>query len=662
MRRIRSFLAATLAVLAGCGGARPVSEGPETTASAEPSTDGPPRPEDVPSVDEPELGLAGASEPDVVRYLMVRRAWAPRLSPDGARLAFRTAITGEPQLWTVDADGGWPRQLTFGHPVTFHAWAPTGEHILYGTDRGGNEREGYYLVSPDGTHERELLPPTEAFRVFGGFSRDGRRIAYATTEGGSASFDLHVMELATGEDRRVYEGRLGLYVAAWRPDGEALVIGETRGEDANDLHLLDLRSGELTTLFAPEGEDEASAFESIAWKPDGSGFYLASDRGRNLRGLAFVDASSGALSWVETPERDVERVSLSNDGRWLAWTENDGGRSALRVRDLERDRMLEPPEGLPRGIYAPTFAREADVMAIAVGSPRIPGDVWVWRLSDGTLARATHSTLAGLDPDALVEPTHVDFEARDGETLHGLLYLPPEGAAERTPPVLLHVHGGPTAQARPRFSAILQYLLARGIAVLDLNFRGSTGYGKRYARLDNRRRRPDAVNDMADALDWLARDGRVDAERAAVMGGSYGGYMTFAALVTFPRRFAGGVSFVGVSNWITALEGASPQLRASDRLEYGDIEDPEDRAFFEQLSPITHVDRLERPLLVSHGANDPRDPVSESDRFVRAAREQGVEVEYVRFEDEGHGVRHLRNRVYLYRRVAAFLEHVLEVR
>ncbi|HET9225906.1 MAG TPA: prolyl oligopeptidase family serine peptidase, partial [Thermoanaerobaculia bacterium] len=233
---------------------------------------------------------------------------------------------------------------------------------------------------------------------------------------------------------------------------------------------------------------------------------------------------------------------------------------------------------------------------------------------------------------------------------------PPPGIK---PPVLLGVHGGPTAQARPTYDEVFQYLLTRGIAVLDLNFRGSTGYGKAFSRLDNQRQRPNAVRDMADTLDFLARDGRVDASRAAVMGGSYGGYMTFAALTAFPDRFRAGVSFVGVSNWITALEGAAPSLKASDRIEYGDIDDPDDRKFFEQLSPIANVARVKAPLMVVHGANDPRDPVTESDAFVEGVRQNGGTVEYLRFPDEGHGLRKLANRVTAYRRVAAFLERTL---
>ena len=622
---------------------------PEQTAGDE--GNGAPRPEDVPEVGPVAIGLAGADEPDVVRYLMVRSAWAGHLAPDGSWLAYGTSVTGAPQLWVV-GDDGVPQQRTFGEPITFHAVSPTGEHILYGTDRGGNEREGYYLATPDGRHERELLPPTDSFRRFGGFSRDGRRIAYATTPEGAATFEIHVMDLETGDDRLVHRGRLGFYVAAWRPDGGALVIGETRGEDANDLHLLDVESGELRTLFAPD--DDPSSYGPIAWKPDGSAFYMVCDQGRDFSGIALVDPEGVELTWVHTPERDVEDLALSHDGRLLVWTENDGGRSALIVREGERARAL--PEALPRGIYGIGFAERANVMSIDVESPRIPGDLWVWNLDRNELRRATHSTLAGLDPDRLVEPIHETFEARDGVMLRGLLYLPP---GVENPPVVLDIHGGPTAQARPEFLAVQQYLVARGIAILDLNFRGSTGYGKAYARLDNGRLRPNAINDMEDALRWLERDGRVDASRAAVMGASYGGYMAFAALVTFPTTFRGAVSHVGVSNWVTALDGASPELRASDRLEYGDIDDPDDRAFFEQLSPITHINRIERPLLVSHGANDPRDPVSESDRFVIEARRRGVDVEYVRFPDEGHGVRHLRNRVHLYRRVAAFLERIL---
>ena len=281
-------------------------------------------------------------------------------------------------------------------------------------------------------------------------------------------------------------------------------------------------------------------------------------------------------------------------------------------------------------------------------------------LLTGGLARVTESTLAGLDPSKFVTPEAVTFPSHDGLTVHGLLYMPSSTTAERRAPVVLNVHGGPTSQARPAFSGVTQYLVARGYAVLDLNFRGSTGYGKRYTRLDNGRLRPNAVKDMGAAVEWLAKSGRpVNASKVAVMGGSYGGYMTYAALALLPDKFAAGVSFVGVSNWVTALAGASPELKASDRIEYGNVDDPSDLEFFKELSPFTHVAQVRAPLLVSHGANDPRDPVTESDQFVRAIRERGGEVEYMRWPDEGHQIRKLSNRVTAYRRVAAFLARTL---
>ncbi len=261
----------------------------------------------------------------------------------------------------------------------------------------------------------------------------------------------------------------------------------------------------------------------------------------------------------------------------------------------------------------------------------------------------------------MVVPTHYSFPARDGTVIHGLLYRPPQQTGDSPAPVLLSVHGGPTAQATPRFNGAHQYLLTRGIAIFDLNYRGSSGYGKSFARLNDRRLRDTELYDLEDAVEWLGRQEGLDAGRVAIMGGSYGGYLTMVGVTRLLALFTSGVAFVGVSNWITALEGASPGLAASDRIEYGDINDPLDREFFRHISPINHVSAVRAPVMVLHGANDPQDPVTESDQFVRAIRERGGEVEYLRFPDEGHSIRKLSNRIIAYRRIAAFLERTLGI-
>ena len=655
-----------------------------------------PAPEDVPAPVAADIGLAGARCPDISRYLNARAAGAPSLSPDGRWLAYRTSTTGTPQIWVAETRSGGapPQQITFGESVTFHEWSPDGQWIAYGVDRSGNEREGFYLISPDGTRERELLAPSESFRAWGGFSRDGRQAAFSATDPGGDDFHVYTLDLSANPIRpvKVHEGRAGTYVASWRPDGTGLILTKTRGEDANDVLYLDLRTRRAEMLFEPK---EAASYGSFAWTPDGRGFYVATDQDRDFAGLALYDMQARRLEWVETPARDVEQVRLSSDGRWLVWTENADGFSEIHLRDRQAGRaetvaVREPPtpnsaQLVPvRGVVGQVeVAERAPVFTFSMSGPGVPGDIWVLEPAAGggrpsatvrrrgagspanTSAvplprRITHSTLAGLDPSKFVTPEAVSFPSHDGVTIYGLLYLPRGATPNRRAPVVLNVHGGPTGQARPSFGSVTQYLVARGYAVLDLNFRGSTGFGKKFARLDNGRLRPNAVKDMAAAVDWLKQSRHpVNASKAAVMGGSYGGYMTYAALALLPDKFDAGISFVGVSNWVTALEGASPALKASDRIEYGNIDDPSDREFFKELSPITHVKNVRAPVLVSHGANDPRDPVTESDQFVRAIRERGGEVEYLRWPDEGHSIRKLSNRVNAYRRVARFLERTL---
>jgi dipeptidyl aminopeptidase/acylaminoacyl peptidase len=640
-----------------------------STAQAQVQTPGP---QDVPQPVPGDVGLAGSSQPDIARYLNVRVASAPSLSPDGRWLSYLTGTTGQPQLWVVrglacPSMGCAPRQLTFGEQsVTFHEYSPVGDWIIYGTDRAGDEREGFYLITSDGLSERELLPPSNAYRVFGGWSPDGRRIAFASTERNGVDFDIYVMDIkqdgTPSAPRRVYEGKAGIYVASWRPDGGALLLTETRGEADNNVYLLDLANGNVETIFKPE---DAAAYGPFAWTPDSRGFYVVTNQGRDLASLAHYDVATKRLRWFVESRHEIEGLAMTPDGRWIAWTTNENGYSRVVVRNMAAPgaapRYATMTPALPRGIYSIAFAKRAPVLSIRIGGPRVPGDVWLWDARTGATSRATESATGGLDASSFVEPEALSFKSFDGETVYGLLYLPRNIRSGTKPPVLLGVHGGPTSQARPAYSSSFQYLLSRGIAVFDLNFRGSTGYGKRFTRLDNQRLRPNAVKDMAAALDFLQSTGRVDATRASVMGGSYGGYMTFAAVTQLPDRFKSGVGFVGVSNWVTALEGASPQLKASDRIEYGNIDDPEDRKFFTELSPITHVKNVRAPLMVLHGANDPRDPVTEADQLVRAIRQQGGEVEYLRFPDEGHGIRKLTNRITAYRRIATFLHRTLAV-
>lgn len=616
-----------------------------------------PYPDDIPEASSASPGLAGKKPYDIVRFLMTRGPGNVQLSPDGQHTAYVSSVTGKPQLFTVAEGARTPTQITFGRAVTAYAWSPDGAWLLYASDRDGNEREGYSLISPDGTRERQLSQSSKAFLSFGGFASDGSAIAYSSTERNGVDFDVYVRNLDGGEAKRIFEGRFGFYAAGWQPGGRNMLLSETRGEDGNNLYVLDADSGEVEVLFKPEG-DSGSAYESFAWLEDGSGFYLATNHEREYLGLAFYDFAKRRLTMLRTPDHDIGNVSLFGSDRYLAWTVNEGGYDRLRVLDLASDKTLDVPE-FPPGVYALSGAKDADRLSVRITGPRTPGEAWHWDIGERPV-RALSPTLAGIEPALLVIPETVQFAARDGVTLHGLLYRPENLEPSVRPPLMLKVHGGPSGQARPRFDGVIQYLVGRGYAVFDFNFRGSTGYGKTFARLDNGRLRPDAVHDIEEAVQWLSESASVDPTRMAIMGGSYGGYLTNAAVGEYPGMFKAAVSFVGVSDWVRALEEASPALKASDRIEYGDINDPDDRAFFAEISPIAKAHLVRTPMVVVHGANDPRDPVTESDNLVTAVRAEEVEVRYLRFADEGHGLRKLGNRITAYREIADFLDEKLK--
>ena len=613
-------------------------------------------PDDIPVAQPVTVGLAGQQPADVVRYLLAAGAGTARMSPDGETLAFSWSISGEPQLWTIDRQGGFPSQLTFGGGVTFFEWTPDGSALIVGRDAEGNEREGYYLLSKDGSVERQVLPLSDAFRRFGMFSSDGQQIIYSSTERNGRDFDIYVADVASGNSRRVFESTFGFFPSAWQPGGDLVVVSETRGEDANDVHLLNLASGELTPLFTPE---IAADYSSFAWLPDGSGFYVSTNVDREFNALAFYSLEDRQLSVVDAPGHDVGNLQLSGDGKYLLWTTNEDGYSVIHGMNRQSGQRLTVPD-LAKGVYALDMAQDTASVAVRVSGPATPGDIYLWDVETGDVGKPVTASLGGLDPDSFVTPESLRYPARDGVELQGLLYLPENAGAGSTPPVVVQVHGGPTGQSRPSFRPIEQYLVNNGIAVFAVNVRGSTGFGKTYARLDNQEKRLDSVRDLVDTVAFLSRDSRVNAQRIAVMGGSYGGYMVNAVLGSYPGVFDAGASMVGVSDWVRALQEASPGLKASDRIEYGDIREERWQKFYAENSPINNADKINVPLLVSHGANDPRDPVTESDRIVEAVRANGNEVTYLRFPDEGHAIRKRSNRVTFYRTLSAFLERQLK--
>lgn len=608
-----------------------------------------------------QVGLAGSDPANIARYLLARGASGARLSPGGEHVAFRYSVTGVPQLWVSRATGGAPQQLTYGNGVTFFRWMPDGSGLIYGADNDGNEQESYYFVAANGVSERLLLPAVEGgFRSFGDISSNGTEAVFASTERNGLDFDIYKADLSSGETIMLFQGEFGFSAGAISPNGQHVIVTETVGEDSDNLFVMRLDNGEMTALSAPAPRAN-HADGGFAWLPDSSGFYFASNVDREFSAVHFYDAATNEIRVAFETPRDAGGIELCGSGAgYLAFTENVDGFETLHVRDLESGEAVTTPS-LPDGIYGISCAPGTDRMSINVNGWRTPGDIIVWDMDRNTISRTFEATLAGLNPERFVRPESVRITARDGVEVQGLLYLPDatSQAGDTVPPILFSVHGGPTAQSMATFDPIVQYHVDRGIAVFEPNVRGSTGFGRTYVTLDDKDKRRDSVRDLIDMADYLRAGGRVDMDRAAVAGGSYGGYMVNAVLALYPDTFSAGVSLFGVADWVTALQIASPALQASDRIEYGDIREQKWIDYYTENSPLRLADKIQVPVLFSHGVMDPRIDIYETEVMVKTLRANGVEAPYIRIEDEGHGWRKLSNRLFYYRQQAAFLEEVL---
>ncbi|AWL12525.1 Oligopeptidase B [Saliniradius amylolyticus] len=602
------------------------------------------------------VGLAGEQKTDIARYIMAANEGviSAALSPSGERVAFLWAITGEPQVWQVPVGGGMPQRLTYGNGVSFFDWLDN-QTLIYGADNDGNEQEGFYTISADGSKERRLIPAKSGdFRRYGGVTASGDTIAYASTARTGSDFDIYLADRSTGQATRIVDGVFGYSVDSISPNGRYLVITEDVGEDGSNLYLFDRQEDEFTELSKPKRR--AYHADSV-WLDDNSGFYFLSSKDREFKNVFFYDVNTTALTAVVEEDVSIETLALCGEQQQqLVWTENHAGFSQLKGRNLKSKKPLDF-KPLPEGVYR--VQCPSGHMLVEVSGWQTPGTFMVWEEQTQRWLQPVPTSLAGVPRENLVKPESVTMPARDGTELQGLLYLPRNISASEKPPVVFFVHGGPTAQSRPVFDAVVQYHVNQGMAVFEPNVRGSTGFGFSYLSLDDRENRLDSIRDLVDMLQALGERGVVDANRAAVVGGSYGGYAVNAVLANYPGHFKAGASLFGVADWVTALTIASPGLRASDRIEYGDINKPEWKAFYEKNSPINQADNITVPVLYSHGVQDPRIDIAETEKMVRILRNNGVPAPYIRIPDEGHGWRKLKNQLFYYRYQAEFLKQQL---
>lgn len=592
----------------------------------------------------------------LARYQQSRSAAVSDWLPDGS-LLIATRFGATAQLHRVKAPGMARTQLTFAaEPIAGGRVIPGTDKIVFSRDTGGDEWFQLYVMGPDGATVQLTEPGTRNDGPVP--AKDGSRLYWSQAVRGSGDYAILAASPTDPASRRVvYRGTGAIGPADVSADGRTLLIQRSISNREDELFTLDIASATLT----PIAKGPRANLSGARFVRGGRAVLAVSNRGSDVQRLVEIDVATGAMTPVSPASKwNVEGFDLSDDERVLAYSMNEDGYSTVVVQDFRTRRALAQPT-FPRGVIGGArLNADGSKLAVTVSSMAGPGDVYSWDIAAGRLDRWTESEIGPIDRATLPEPRLVRFASFDRLSVPAFVYRPRNVAAGVRTPVLISIHGGPEAQARPGWSpSIASMVNTLGVTVIVPNVRGSDGYGTRYLDMDNGPLRENSVKDIGALLDWIAKQPDLDPARVAVMGGSYGGYMSLAAMTMYSDRLAGGIDLFGIGDWVTFLEKTEAYRRDNRRAEYGDERDPKMRAVFARISPRANVHRITKPMLIEQGANDPRVPRQESEQMVAALRARGVPVSYLLFADEGHGWRKKPNQDLAQQVEMAFLQRVL---
>jgi len=547
------------------------------------------------------------------------------------------------QLHRVAMPIGAREQLSFEAEPVNGSWSPTGDVIRVSKDVGGSEFFQLYTLAGG---RLTMVTDGRSRNNFGAWSHDGRWIGYSSTRRNGTDSDLYVVDPRNpSTNRMVAEVQGGGWgIDDFAPDGRSVVVSQGISVTKSNLFTLDLSGGAMR----PIGDHSRDvAYGTAEYAPDGT-LWVTSDEGSDFQRLGTIDVATGRFTPVVTDINwDVTSYDIAPDGSFIAFATNEAGISRLRLLDT-RSRRVRIVTGLPSGVIGGLEVAPWGAIGFSLTSARSASDAYSVDSRTLAVTRWTRSETGGLDPERNAEPELIEVRSFDGERVSGFLYRPDPARFPGRRPLIVNIHGGPESQFRPGFLGRNNYLINElGIAIFYPNVRGSTGYGKRFVSLDNGPAlRENSVKDIGAFLDRLAADPALDAGRFAVTGGSYGGYMCYAAAIRYGDRLRAANCVVAISNWVTFLENTQSYRRDLRRVEYGDERDPAQRAALMAISPLTRVSELRIPLMVVTGANDPRVPASEAEQMVRAVRDAGRPAWHLIGQNEGHGFAKKENQDY----------------
>ncbi|WP_343632703.1 S9 family peptidase [Roseateles sp.] len=595
----------------------------------------------------------------IEQFMATTSVTGASFSADEKRILFSSNVTGVFNVYSISVDGGEPVALTTSKTDTHYGvgYFRNDDRVLYTRDKGGDENNHLYVRELDGS-EKDLTPGEKVKAGFSGWGQDGNSFYVTTNERDPRFIDLYRYDAKTYARELVYRNDDGMAVFGVSGDGRWVALGRTNTTADSDVYLYDTQSKQTQHLTPHEG---VASFSAAGFDPESKTLLILSNQGSEFTRLQAYDLASGQTREMEKADWDIVYSVFSRDGRYRVTGINADSSLELRIVTAADGKPVALPK-LPGGeLRGVSFSRTSQRMAFYLNGDRSPSNLYVYDFGTKRAKQLTQSLSKEIDPEELVEGRIVRFKSFDGMVIPSVYYQPKEASPTHKVPAVLYVHGGPGGQTMRGYNATIQYLVNHGYAVLGINNRGSSGYGKSFFTADDGKHGREPLWDCIEAKTYLAGTGVIDPERIGIMGGSYGGYMTLAAMAFRPEAFKVGIDIFGVSNWLRTLESIPPYWESFRKALYQEIGDPvKDKEMLIATSPLFHAKEIRKPLMVIQGKNDPRVIKPESDEIVEAVKKNGVPVEYIVFDDEGHGFSKKKNQIESNRQMLSFLDRYLK--
>lgn len=579
-------------------------------------------------------------------------------SPDNSKLLVSSNRSGIYNMYTIPTEGGEMTPVTESDSSSIRSisYFPNDERMLFSMDGNGDEIYHIYLRDIDGSHKD--LTPYEGKRAgFYGWTDDKKGFYFTSNQRDQRYTDLYEMDVETFTPKMLYQNNDGYFLGGLSKDKKYLPLIKPINTNDSDLYLYGMDDQSLTKINENQSSNSPEDFST-----DGKHFYYSTDDGKEFSYVMKYNIEDGTRKVAMEREWDIMGTYFTENGTYQVTYINEDAKNVIEVRDMTKKESVALPSFDNMDITSVGFSQDEKLMRFYAGGSHTPSNLYVYNLETTEQTKLTDVLNDEIQGQDMVQAEVVRYKSFDGLEIPAIYYKPHQASEDNKVPAMVWVHGGPGGQSRQGFNSLIQYMVNHGYAVLAVNNRGSSGYGKTFYKMDDLNHGDKDLKDCVAGKDWLAQQSEIDAEKIGIIGGSYGGYMTMAALTFTPEEFDVGVNLFGVTNWIRTLRSIPPWWEAQKEALYLELGDPNsaDSVRLRAISPLFHTDKVTKPLIVLQGSKDPRVLQVESDEIVAGVRKNGVPVEYVLFEDEGHGFVKKENQIKAYSEALKFLDTYLK--